>query len=138
MPCVQPWQGGAGEQNAIALPMGAGGILRWAQVLSDPDEQLNDAAGAEDSAVVRESSVSSGVSHAWRALRHRNFRLFFAGQSISLIGTWMTKIATAWLVYRLPTPVAKGVTRGRCNHLGHNRTHQAEWRILSSGWRAAL
>jgi MFS family permease len=42
-----------------------------------------------------------GVSHAWRALRHRNFRLFFGGQSISLIGTWMTRIATAWLVYRL-------------------------------------
>jgi MFS family permease len=40
-------------------------------------------------------------SHAWSALRHRNFRLFFAGQSISLIGTWMTRIATAWLVYRL-------------------------------------
>ncbi len=40
-------------------------------------------------------------SHAWRALRHQNFRLFFAGQSISLIGTWMTRIATAWLVYRL-------------------------------------
>ena len=40
-------------------------------------------------------------SHAWRALQHRNFRLFFAGQSISLIGTWMTRIATAWLVYRL-------------------------------------
>jgi MFS family permease len=34
-------------------------------------------------------------------LRHRNFRLFFGGQSISLIGTWMTRIATAWLVYRL-------------------------------------
>jgi MFS family permease len=41
------------------------------------------------------------ASHAWRALRYRNFRLFFAGQSISLIGTWMTRIATAWLVYRL-------------------------------------
>ncbi len=40
-------------------------------------------------------------SHAWRALRHRNFKLFFGGQSISLIGTWMTRIATAWLVYRL-------------------------------------
>jgi MFS family permease len=41
------------------------------------------------------------LSHAWRALRHRNFRLFFFGQSISLVGTWMTRIATAWLVYRL-------------------------------------
>jgi len=36
-----------------------------------------------------------------RALRHRNYRLFFGGQGISLIGTWMTRIATAWLVYRL-------------------------------------
>ncbi|MFY9825881.1 MAG: MFS transporter [Thermoanaerobaculia bacterium] len=36
-----------------------------------------------------------------RALRHRNYRLFFSGQSISLIGTWMTRIATSWLVYRL-------------------------------------
>ena len=40
-------------------------------------------------------------SHAWRALRHRNFRLFFAGQSISLIGTWMTRVATGWLVYKI-------------------------------------
>jgi MFS family permease len=40
-------------------------------------------------------------SHAWRALRHRNFKLFVAGQSVSLIGTWMTRIATSWLVYRL-------------------------------------
>src|SRR5579863_7453519 len=45
--------------------------------------------------------VSAGLSHAWRALRHRNFRLFFGGQSISLIGTWMTRVATSWLVYRL-------------------------------------
>src|SRR6201984_333795 len=43
----------------------------------------------------------AGASHAWRALGHRNFRLFFGGQSISLIGTWMTRIATSWLVYRL-------------------------------------
>jgi MFS family permease len=41
------------------------------------------------------------MSHAWRALRHRNFQLFFSGQTISLIGTWMTRLATAWLVYRL-------------------------------------
>ncbi len=36
-----------------------------------------------------------------RALRYRNFRLFFAGQSISLIGTWMQRIALGWLVYRM-------------------------------------
>jgi len=34
-------------------------------------------------------------------MRSRNFQLFFAGQSISVIGTWMTRIATSWLVYRL-------------------------------------
>ena len=52
-------------------------------------------------AVGERQSDGSGISHAWRALRHRNFRLFFSGQSISLIGTWMTRIATSWLVYRL-------------------------------------
>jgi len=36
-----------------------------------------------------------------RALRHRNFQLFFAGQLISLIGTWMQSVAQSWLVYRL-------------------------------------
>jgi MFS family permease len=40
-------------------------------------------------------------SHAGRALRHRNFKLFVGGQSISLIGTWMTRLATSWLVYRM-------------------------------------
>jgi MFS family permease len=44
---------------------------------------------------------SSSMSHAWRALRHRNFKLFFAGQGISVIGTWMTRLATSWLVYHL-------------------------------------
>jgi MFS family permease len=42
-----------------------------------------------------------GISHAWRALRSRNFRLYFSGQTVSLIGTWMTRLATSWLVYRL-------------------------------------
>src|SRR5437762_11558149 len=36
-----------------------------------------------------------------RALRHRNYRLFFGGQGISLIGTWMTRVATSWLVYAI-------------------------------------
>ena len=41
------------------------------------------------------------ISYAWRAIRHRNFRLFVVGQGISVIGTWMTRLATSWLVYRL-------------------------------------
>jgi len=42
-----------------------------------------------------------GLRLILRALRHRNYRLFFGGQSISLIGTWMQRIAMGWLVYRL-------------------------------------
>lgn len=42
-----------------------------------------------------------GWRFALRALRSRNYRLFFGGQSVSLIGTWMTRVATSWLVYRL-------------------------------------
>jgi MFS family permease len=42
-----------------------------------------------------------GVAFMLRALGHRNYRLFFSGQSVSLVGTWMTRIATSWLVYRL-------------------------------------
>ena len=41
------------------------------------------------------------VALAVRALRHRNFRLFTLGQSLSLIGTWMQQVAIGWLVYRL-------------------------------------
>src|SRR3984957_19830657 len=41
------------------------------------------------------------MSHAWRGLRYRNFQLFFAGRSLSVIGTWMTRLATTWLVYHL-------------------------------------
>ncbi len=46
-------------------------------------------------------SAAADWSFALRALRSRNYRLFFAGQSISLVGTWMTRVATSWLVYRL-------------------------------------
>lgn len=41
------------------------------------------------------------LAHGLRALRHREFRLFFAGQGVSQVGTWLQLIATSWLVYRL-------------------------------------
>lgn len=47
------------------------------------------------------SDVSNRIRLALRALRHRNLRLFFAGQGISLVGTWMQQVAMSWLVYRL-------------------------------------
>ncbi len=49
-------------------------------------------------------SSANGQSRAagtFRALRHRNFQLFFSGQIISLVGTWMQSVAQAWLIYRL-------------------------------------
>jgi MFS family permease len=49
----------------------------------------------------QQAFLLNSMSHAWRALRHRNFKLFFFGQSISVIGNWMTRLATSWLVYRL-------------------------------------
>lgn len=42
-----------------------------------------------------------GLKVVFRSLRYRNYRLFFGGQSISLIGTWIQRIAMPWLVYRL-------------------------------------
>jgi MFS family permease len=48
-----------------------------------------------------EYSEPTGVKFILRALRSRNYRLFFAGNGISIIGTWMQRIALGWLVYRL-------------------------------------
>ncbi|HGJ65765.1 TPA: MFS transporter [bacterium] len=49
----------------------------------------------------KDQSKIKGINHTLRALKYRNFRLFFAGQGISLIGTWMQRIAMSWLVFRL-------------------------------------
>ena len=43
----------------------------------------------------------NGLRWLLRSFRYRNYRLFFGGQSISLIGTWLQNIAVNWLVYRL-------------------------------------
>ena len=48
------------------------------------------------SPVVREAFASR-----FRALRHRNFRLFWTGQLVSLVGTWMQSVAQLWLMHRL-------------------------------------
>src|SRR6185503_1988293 len=63
------------------------------------------APGTQQGEAIAESRVcsptSSQIGHTFRALRHRNFRLFIAGQVISLVGTWMQNVAQSWLVYRL-------------------------------------
>ncbi|HXY77706.1 MAG TPA: MFS transporter, partial [Candidatus Acidoferrales bacterium] len=58
-----------------------------------------------NSATAEEAAGKAARLPKWattlRALRHRNFQLFFSGQLISLIGTWMQTVAQAWLVYRM-------------------------------------
>jgi MFS family permease len=56
--------------------------------------------GDTETQVPRQGGLSK-FSMALRALRYRNYRLFFAGQLVSLVGTWMQMIAQSWLVYRL-------------------------------------
>jgi MFS family permease len=59
----------------------------------------------QDDAPIKATSPAAAAKSRWqaagRALRHRNFQLFFSGQLISLIGTWMQTVAQSWLVYRL-------------------------------------
>ena len=51
---------------------------------------------------VKKPSINfKSITGAFRALKNRNYRLFFTGQSISLIGTWMQQVAMSWLVYRI-------------------------------------
>jgi MFS family permease len=45
--------------------------------------------------------IGTGAGNVFRAFHYRNYRLFFSGQGISLIGTWMQQAAMSWLVYRL-------------------------------------
>ncbi len=65
--------------------------------------------------MAQERGGASGRGQILRALRSRNYRLFFFGQGVSLIGTWTQQIAMSWLVYRLTnSPFLLGVV-GFCS-----------------------
>ncbi len=72
---------------------------------------IPDPAEVESAALeLAEESAAAGRLAAFRALGHRNYRLYFSGQLISLIGTWMQTVAQAWLVLRLTnSPFMLGV-----------------------------
>lgn len=61
---------------------------------------------------------ASGLQALGRALAHRNYRLYFGGQGVSLIGTWMTRIATGWLVFRLASPADQAFLLGFVSFAG--------------------
>lgn len=57
------------------------------------------------------SSLNSAMSRTFRSLRSRNYRLFFTGQGVSLIGTWMQSVALNWLLFRLTgSPFMLGIS----------------------------
>lgn len=58
---------------------------------------------------IGEATATAGPrtpGRSWRALRHRNYRLYFCGQSVSLLGSWTQQVALGWLVYRLTDSAA--------------------------------
>ena len=57
--------------------------------------------GGPTATIAPPPSAARRLRDIGRSLAHRNFRLFFAGQSVSLLGTWMQQTAMTWLVYRL-------------------------------------
>jgi MFS family permease len=63
--------------------------------------KVTEAASSTKNGTATVQSARPKLATTLRALRHRNFQLFFSGQLISLIGTWMQSVAQAWLVYRL-------------------------------------
>ena len=58
------------------------------------------------------------LPRTFRALRHRNFRLFFTGQGLSLVGTWLQQVAMGWLVYRLTDSAWLLGVVAFCNNVG--------------------
>ncbi len=70
-------------------------------LIIDTVPEIEAAEADEQSTDASVESIWDGRLAAFRALRHRNFQLFFVGQLISLIGTWMQSVAQAWLVLKL-------------------------------------
>jgi MFS family permease len=62
--------------------------------------------------------VTIDFARTFRALRHRNFRLFFSGQGLSLTGTWLQQVAMGWLAYRLTGSALLLGVIGFCGNIG--------------------
>ena len=104
----RPEADGRGPARAAARPLAPHRLARLAPRPARPRELA-----AVDAAIGPLSRLLAEEEHAderrtFASLRYRNYRLFFAGQAVSQIGTWMQRIALAWLVLQLTTH-----TRGR-------------------------
>ena len=68
------------------------------------------------------------LSRTFRALRHRNFRLFFIGQGLSMMGTWLQQVAMGWLTYRLSGSAWLLGVVAFCGNVGHPRARHVRRR----------
>jgi MFS family permease len=68
---------------------------------SEASASVSKTAGASPFDGARAAAPASKLPAALRALRHRNYQLFFFGQLVSLTGTWMQSVAQSWLIYRM-------------------------------------
>ena len=99
---VEFWNS-TGPRPKSSLPL----TIYWCRNLTASSKQSivaesNNSVGENSPANVAVTAAGKPIwQAAGRALRHRNFQLFFSGQLISLIGTWMQTVAQSWLVYRL-------------------------------------
>jgi MFS family permease len=62
---------------------------------------ISTAISLESEEITLTDGQSKDLSRLWRALKNRNYRIFFAGQAVSAIGTWAQNIAMSWLVFQL-------------------------------------
>src|SRR6201988_1479372 len=93
------WRGSAAQRVLSRIFSSIKGLMADPPQNSEP-ESLREIVAEEKQEFAPPASKDSRLALAVRALRHRNFQLFFSGQLISLIGTWMQTVAESWLVYR--------------------------------------
>ena len=90
---------GANANNVLAIRRG---VCKTDNSCAMSDEVVETSPAAAPSSPVEEPRQRArGLFEAFRALRHRNFRLYFGGQLTSLTGTWMQTVAQSWLVLKL-------------------------------------
>jgi len=75
--------------------------LPWQRAGADPTAEIAASELGEPAAPSVEVTIPTRWDDTFRALRHRNYRLFYSGQAISLSGTWMQTVAQSWLVIQL-------------------------------------
>jgi MFS family permease len=87
------------DRNTLAIQRG---VCKTGNSCAMSDEVMETSPAVAPSSPVEEPRArASGLLEAFRALRHRNFRLYFFGQLTSLTGTWMQTVAQSWLVLKL-------------------------------------